>query len=127
MKVNHFETVAQTPVEMPGSSGCQVRWLVGKSDGAENFSMRQFEIDVDGYTPRHSHPYEHEVFVLAGEGTITEGEIIHPIKTGDVIYVVPDEIHQFKNTGNTALKFLCLIPNSALDQPITQAPECGLG
>ena len=127
MKVNHFEAVEQTVVDMPGSSGCQVRWLVGKSDGAENFSMRQFEIDVDGYTPRHSHPYEHEVFVLAGEGTVTEGDIVHPIKTGDVIYVVPDEIHQFKNTGDTSLKFLCLIPNSALDQPITQAPECGLG
>jgi len=126
MKVNHFEEVEQKDVDMPGSSGCKVRWLVGKSDGAENFSMRQFEVGVGGFTPRHSHPYEHEVFVLEGQGTVLENETVHEIKPGDVLYVCPDEIHQFKNTGDSTLKFLCLIPNSAMDKPITQAPECGV-
>ncbi len=126
MKVNHYEEVEQKNVEMPGAHGCKVRWLVGKSDGADNFSMRQFEVGVDGFTPRHSHPYEHEVFVLEGQGTVLEDDQIHPIKAGDVLYVVPDEIHQFKNTGEVPLKFLCLIPNSAMDKPVTQAPECGV-
>ncbi len=126
MKLNHFEEIEQQAVEMPGAQGCQVRWLVGKSDGAENFSMRQFDVAVDGYTPKHSHPYEHEVFVLDGQGTVLEGEKVHQIKSGDVIYVCPDEVHQFKNTGDTPLRFLCLIPNSAMDKPITQAPECGV-
>ncbi|MEM7455406.1 MAG: cupin domain-containing protein [Planctomycetota bacterium] len=125
MKVNHYEDVEQKPVEMPGSSGCKVRWLVGKEDGAPNFSMRQFEVEAGGYTPRHSHPYEHEVFVLAGEGIVMEDDVEHRIKAGDTLYVVPGEIHQFKNTGDTPLKFLCLIPNAALDMPVTQAPECG--
>jgi quercetin dioxygenase-like cupin family protein len=88
--------------------------------------MRQFEVGVGGFTPRHSHPYEHEVFVLEGEGTVLENETLHKIKQGDVLYVCPDEIHQFKNTGDSPLKFLCLIPNSAMDKPITQAPECGV-
>lgn len=126
MKVNHFEEVPQQAVEMPGAEGCQVRWLVGKPDGADNFSMRQFEVGVGGFTPKHSHPYEHEVFVLSGEGTVLENETTHPIKSGDVLFVKPNEIHQFKNTGDSPLTFLCLIPNSALDQPVTQAPECGL-
>ena len=126
MKLNHFEAVEQKEVEMPGASGCQVRWLIGKPDGAPNFSMRQFEVAAGGYTPRHSHPYEHEVFVLEGEGVVFEGDVEHKIKPGDVLYVSPDEIHQFKNMGDTPLKFLCLIPNSALDKPITQAPECGV-
>lgn len=125
MKVNHYEEVEQKNVEMPGAEGCKVRWLVGKPDGAENFSMRQFEVGVGGFTPKHSHPYEHEVFVLEGQGTVLENDSLHEIKSGDVLYVVPDEIHQFKNTGDVPLKFLCLIPNSAMDKPITQAPECG--
>jgi len=29
---------------------------------------------------------------------------------GDVFFVPPMEWHQFKNTGDSALKFLCLIP-----------------
>ena len=126
MKLSHFQEVEQNDVDMPGARGCKVRWLVGQQDGAANFSMRQFEVGVDGYTPKHSHPYEHEVFVLAGEGTVLEGETVHEIKTGDVIFVKPDEIHQFKNTGEQPLQFLCLIPNSALDKPVTQAPECGV-
>ena len=126
MKLNHFEEVEQNAVDMPGAEGCKVRWLVGVKDGAENFSMRQFEVDVDGFTPKHSHPYEHEVFVLSGEGTVLEGETIHKLQSGDVLFIHPDEIHQFKNTGDVPLQFLCLIPNSALDKPITQSPECGV-
>lgn len=125
MKVSHFEEIEQNPVEMPGSKGCRVRWLVGRPDGAPNFSMRQFEVEVDGHTPRHSHPYEHEIFVLDGQGTVLEGDELHDISSGDVLYIAPDEIHQFTNMGDVPLKFLCLIPNSALDQPIKLAPECG--
>ncbi len=126
MKLNHFQDIEQNDVDMPGSQGCKVRWLVGSRDGAANFSMRQFEVNVDGFTPKHSHPYEHEVFVLSGEGTVLEGDKVHKIGSGDVIFVQSDEVHQFRNTGDQPLEFLCLIPNSALDKPITQAPECGI-
>lgn len=126
MKVANYESVDQHPVEMPGSSQCHVRWLIGAKDGAPNFAMRQFEVAAGGYTPRHSHPYEHEVFVLEGEGTIAEGNQLHPIRKGDIIYVAPDEIHQFRNTGDAPLKFLCLVPNSSANMPVTQQPECGL-
>lgn len=125
MKLNHFEEIEQTPVEMPGAEGCRVRWLIGTGDGAQNFSMRQFEVETNGFTPRHSHPYEHEVYVLEGIGTVLEGDIEHKIESGDVLFIGPDEIHQFKNAGDTPLRFLCLIPNSALDKPINVTPECG--
>ena len=37
----------------------------------------------------------------------------------------PDDVHQFRNSGNGPLKFLCLVPNSALSQQVRVAPECG--
>lgn len=126
MKIAHHESVEQQTVEMPGSSACKVRWLIGARDGAPNFAMRQFEVAPGGYTPRHSHPYEHEVFVLEGQGTIAEGPLTHPIKAGDIIYVAPDEVHQFRNPGSAPLKFLCLVPNDAMSKPVTQQPECGI-
>ena len=126
MKVNALTEIEQQRVDMPGSKDCQVRWLIGPRDGAPNFAMRQFEVAATGFTPRHSHPYEHEVYVLEGIGTIAEGEDWHAIKAGDIIYVAPNEVHQFKNTGNVPLKFLCLVPNDSMNQPITQAPECGV-
>ena len=61
--------------------------------------MRQFEVAPGGYTPKHSHPYEHEVFVLEGNGVVLEGDREHTLKPGDVVFVVPGEVHQFRNTG----------------------------
>ena len=125
MKVQHHTDIDRKPVEMEGAYGCHVRWLVDRSDGAPNFAMRQFEVGPGGYTPKHSHPYEHEVYVLEGKGTVLEGEEVHSLQAGDVVYVAPDDIHQFRNTGPTPLKFLCLVPNSSADQQVTVAPECG--
>ena len=127
MKVSHAENIEEKPVEMPGAHGCTVRWLVSESDGAPNFAMRQFEVEPGGYTPRHSHAYEHEVYVLQGQGIVLEGDVEHPLTTGDVVLVPPDEIHQFRNTGNSPMKFICLVPHSAAGLPPTLVPECGGG
>jgi len=126
MKVNHYDKIEEKPVEMPGASGCRVRWLVGEEDGAPNFAMRQFTVEAGGYTPRHHHPYEHEVYVLEGSGLVFEGDTQHAIAAGDVIFVKPGEVHQFRNTGTAAMKFLCMVPNSAAGGQVTVVPECGV-
>jgi quercetin dioxygenase-like cupin family protein len=122
MIVQHYENVAATPVNMAGAAGCQIRWLVDQRDGAPTFAMRQFEVAPGGHTPKHFHDYEHEVYVLEGAGTVAEGETEHLLKAGDVIFVKPNEVHQFRNTGSAPLKFLCLIPNTAAGKPVTLAP-----
>ena len=71
------------------------------------------QVAPGGFTPHHSHPYEHEVFVLEGQGTILDGAVERPLQAGDVVYVAPGDVHQFRNGGNAPLKFLCLVPNSA--------------
>lgn len=125
MKVQSLEQVESVPVTMEGAVGCRVRWLIGERDGAPNFAMRQFEVQPGGHTPKHSHPYEHEVYVLEGTGEILEGDVPRAFRAGDVILVQPDEIHQFRNTSQAPLKFLCLVPNSSASLPVTMAPECG--
>jgi quercetin dioxygenase-like cupin family protein len=108
-KVFHYDTVkARDGGE--GSSRVRVRWLLTKEMGAENFAMRLFEIGLDGYTPLHTHRWEHETFILEGEGSIFDGEKTTPFRAGDAVFVPPDERHQFKNTGTGPLKILCLIP-----------------
>lgn len=124
MKVNRYEQVQSVPVEMEGASDCRVRWLIGREDGAPNFAMRQFEVAPGGFTPKHHHPYEHEVFVIEGSGAVLEGEREHPLQAGDVVYVAPDEVHQFRNTGTAPLKFLCLVPHTAAAQAPQTPPEC---
>jgi len=93
-----------------GTSGLNVRWLITKEVGAPNFAMRLFEVEPSGYSPFHSHPWEHEVFVLEGEGVVIGGSEEKSFKKDDVIFVPPDEKHQFKNNGEKIVRFLCLVP-----------------
>ncbi len=125
MKVNASQAVPSNAFEMPGAQGCSVRWLLSESDGTPTFAMREFEVAPGGYTPRHSHDFEHEIFVLSGNGEVSEGDTQHPLTAGDVVFVKPNEVHQFKNTGTQTLRFLCLIPNSATSKYVAVAPECG--
>jgi quercetin dioxygenase-like cupin family protein len=125
MQVKHCEDIEAKAVDMEGASRCKVRWLVGEKDGAPNFAMRQFELEPGGHTPKHFHPYEHEIYVLEGEGAVLDGEHQRPLKAGDVVFVEPDDIHQFRNTGKRLLKMICLIPNSATGKQVTAVPECG--
>lgn len=124
MKVQPSEAVELQNVTMEGSQGCYVRWLLSRDDGAPSFAMRQFEVAPGGFTPHHHHPYEHEIYVLAGEGEVYEGDKPHRIKAGDVVLVQPGDVHQFRNVGPGTLKFLCLIPNTADNRPPAEQPEC---
>lgn len=60
------------------------RVMIGKEDGAKNFCMRMFEMDKDGYTPRHTHDWEHEIFVIAGKGEVFIEDKWHPATTGSI-------------------------------------------
>lgn len=124
MKVDRAAEVNSQSVMMDGANGCSVRWLINDTDGAPNFAMRQFAVEPEGHTPKHSHPYEHEVYVLSGSGIVLEGDEEHPIAAGDFIYVCPDEIHQFRNTGTAPLTFLCMVPHIPEGTPVNTLPEC---
>jgi quercetin dioxygenase-like cupin family protein len=126
MRIKHSTDVAQSEVTMEGAAGCQVRWLIGEGDKAPNFAMREFEVAPGGHTPKHFHDYEHEIYVIAGNGVVMEGDNERPLASGDVVLVAPNDVHQFRNTGRETMKFLCLIPNSATGKNVTVVPECGL-
>ena len=73
--------------------------------------MRVIKVDPGGYSPFHSHPWEHEVFILEGKGVLVQDGRDTPIAKGDVIYVSPGEQHQFKSDSEEHLEFICIIPN----------------
>ena len=110
MKVFNYEEVEAKDAE-GGAFHVTVRWLITKNMGANNFAMRLFEIEPSGYSPLHKHPWEHEVFILEGEGVVFDGEKETPFSQNDVVFVPVEEMHQFRNSGARALKFLCLIPH----------------
>jgi len=110
MKITNVSQVPLERVELPGAAGCAYRVAVSQCDGAPNFAMRIFEVQPGGHTPLHQHPYEHEIYVLEGTGTIWRENQELPVKSGDVLFIPADEKHQFKNAANSTFKFMCLIP-----------------
>jgi len=110
MKIKPYRDIEARPVEDPAAKGATMRVAIGPDDGAPNFMMRVFTLEPGGHSPRHSHPYEHEVFFHAGGGELfCEGES-RAVGPGHVAYVPPGALHQFRNTGPEPLVFVCVIP-----------------
>jgi len=111
MKVSHYRDVRKKVPDMKGAEGVKMRMLIGQDDGAKKFVMRMFEVEEGGHTPLHTHDYEHEAFVVDGRGAlVSEGGKEQNFERGYVLFVPPNQIHQFKNTGEDKLRFICVVP-----------------
>lgn len=110
MKITRLEDCKASTVDMEGAAGATRQVPVGKADGAPNFSARVFTLGPGGHTPHHSHESEHLNYVISGTGIAMEGEAARTIREGDFILVKPGELHQYRNTGDEPLVFMCVVP-----------------
>lgn len=111
MHIANIDEVPTSPVTIPGVAGVEMAVMCGREHGAPNFALRQFKVSPGGHSPRHSHDYEHEVFVVDGDGRVLLAGAEREIRRGDVVFVPADEEHQF-TAGARGLRFLCLVPVS---------------
>lgn len=114
MKIEKSSDISKSLVEDEGARDVTIRWLISKEDGAGNFAMRLFELQPGGFTPLHAHPHEHEVFVIEGQGIFVFEGRQHQFSAEYAIFVPGNKQHQFKNTGDSVLKMLCIIPADAV-------------
>ena len=95
--INYLEAKAEE-VSEAGAHGITMRTVIGEADGAPNFYMRMVSFEANAASPNHSHPWEHENFVVSGKGTLeVEGKTVE-LKPGDVTYVPPNADHCFQTT-----------------------------
>jgi quercetin dioxygenase-like cupin family protein len=112
MLVRRADPQTTSPVAMDGTKGVSMQVMVGRADGAPNFSLRHFVVEPGGHTPRHSHDYEHEVFIIEGRARVECDDAVREVGSGEVLFVPPKALHQFVNVGEAPLRFLCLVPVS---------------
>lgn len=108
MIVKNYRRVTPEPAEE--APGVTVRWVISKKDGAPNFAMRIFEVEPGAASPFHTHPWEHEAFILAGQGHVRDETGETPFQEGDAVFIAPGEKHQFVNDGDEVLRFICVVP-----------------
>ena len=111
MKNCDYREVQIQEVEEKDAQGVAVRWVISKDDGAKNFFMRVFDVEPGGHTPYHQHAWEHEVFILEGQAIVVTEDGKKSAPAGNVVFVLPEEHHQFRNESDQVMKFICLIPN----------------
>jgi quercetin dioxygenase-like cupin family protein len=110
MKIGKESAVGAEPAEVGEAKGVGMKILMSEKDGAPTAVMRVFEVEPGGYTPFHTHSWEHEVYVLEGKGVVREGQKEHILDKGTFVLVEPGEEHQFINRGDDVLRFICVVP-----------------
>jgi quercetin dioxygenase-like cupin family protein len=108
MKVANYRRVEAQ--EVTEAAGVTIRVVIGEEDGAPNFTMRVLDVEPGAATPVHTHDWEHEVFVLAGKGSVYGGGEEASLREGDTVFVPSMEEHRFVNEGDEPLRFICAIP-----------------
>jgi len=106
MLVRNYEDVE--PIAY--GDGIEKRVVIGPKDSAPTFVMRVFDVSPGKSTPYHSHDWEHEGLVLAGEGAFVGDEGETSLKPGCAFFVAPNERHCLANKGQSNLRFMCLVP-----------------
>ena len=108
MSVKHVSSIV--PAAVKDGVGVSRKILISP-DEAPNFTMRLFTIQPGGKMPKHTNLVEHEQFVLTGSANVGIGDEIFIVHQGDVVFIPADEPHWYKNDGEDAFEFLCLVPN----------------
>lgn len=111
-KAIHYTEV---PAQVFGDEapGVTIRWVIDEiRDCAPNYALRVIEVAPGGHTPDHTHPYEHENFVVEGEGRVLLGDTWRDVGAGSVIFVPAGLRHTYVNASDTPFRFLCGIPTS---------------
>ncbi len=98
--------------------GITRRELIGKRGETPRFHLRYFEIEPGGYSTLEQHEHEHVVVPIRGEGEVHFGCYIYRVAVGDVVYVAPNDSHQFRNPEDATEPFgvLCIV-NAERDLP----------
>jgi quercetin dioxygenase-like cupin family protein len=111
MYISRLSQIPKINPQMAGADGIYKQVPISRENGAPNFSFRVFTIEPGGHTPNHTHPFEHENYIIEGQGAIVLGDQEHPIKKGDFILVLPGEKHQYKNTSDRQdMVMICAVP-----------------
>ena len=129
MHLTNVRTAVSREVAGEDARGAHVRELTPPGIEA-GLALDLWEIAAGGCGPRHSHPEEHQCYVLAGAGEYhgPDGAPVSPLREGAAFYVPAGERHQVRNTGATPLRVLVATPLAAerAPAPAVAAPGAAL-
>lgn len=110
MIVAHETDALATAIDHPQVKNAAMKVLIGPEQGWGDYVMRIVELEADGFSPAHAHPWPHINYMLEGSGILSMDGQEHPVRTGAYAYVPANCHHQFKNSGSGKFRFICIVP-----------------
>ena len=110
MIVSHERDVLGTRINNDEIKNAVKKVLISPTQGWAGYVMREFELDQGGYTPRHTHPWPHIIYILAGQGTLHLDGQDYQVEAGSFAFAPNNKLHQFINTGDGRFAFICIVP-----------------
>jgi len=110
MIIGNINDLQAKKIDSLQAKNAAMKVLVSSETGWDDYVMRVVEVETEGYTPKHSHPWPHINFIIEGDGLLMIDGKDNPVKAGSFAYVPSDHLHQFKNIGQEVFKFICIVP-----------------
>ncbi|MCG8483541.1 MAG: cupin domain-containing protein [Clostridia bacterium] len=110
MVVSHKSKLQSNVFQGAEVRNAAMKVLVSPQEGWEGHVMRMIELGKDGFSPRHTHDWPHINYVVKGKGKVHIDGVDYRIEEGSYAYVPSNALHQFINTGDDALEFICIVP-----------------
>lgn len=99
-----------TLFKSPSVKGVKAYYITASSDASNEKKMRIYEISPGGISPRHSHKWEHDWFLHAGEAEIYFDGKWATAKKGSIIFIPGGMEHQIRNSAKELLIIVSPLP-----------------
>lgn len=110
MPVGNEKDILYREIKSDMAKDAAIKVLVSPKEGWEGYVMRMIEVQKDGYTPKHSHPWPHINFIVRGIGELMIDGVVQTVTAGSYAYVPANLLHQFKNASDEVFEFICIVP-----------------
>jgi quercetin dioxygenase-like cupin family protein len=111
MPIKKYDDLVATEIQMDGASNVFKKVPIGEKEGWDGYTLRTFTLGSGGYTPRHSHDWEHVNYIVRGKGKLMIDGKAQDIIERDFAFVPPNTEHQFSNPYDEEFEFICIVPN----------------
>lgn len=106
----HFSSIEGKEITDHDSKQATIRRFMTKKE-APNFIMRRFDIGPGGRIGIHSHPHEHEIYILSGELVLLhENNLETFVNQDEFVFIPAEEPHGYENRAKVPASFICVIP-----------------
>ncbi|UCD62887.1 MAG: cupin domain-containing protein [Candidatus Zixiibacteriota bacterium] len=111
MPVISYDDIELADVKMEGADKVLKAIVISEREGWDDYVLRVVRLGAGGFSPEHSHDWEHVNYVISGRGKLHLGDSTYELAERDFAFVPPEQPHQFENPYEEDLEFICIVPS----------------